>query len=76
MLEPPVAAAGRDTEAHEKRMSEPNKVPGAKKPYEPPKVMAINLRPEEAVLGNCKIGSSAGPVASSCSTLHCSTIGS
>ena len=57
-------------------MSEPNREPGAKKPYEPPMVMAINLRPEEAVLGNCKIGGSAGPVATSCSTLHCSTIGS
>jgi hypothetical protein len=59
-----------------KDMNESNKDPGAKRPYEPPKVMAINLRPEEAVLGNCKIGGSAGPVASSCSTLHCSTIGS
>ena len=57
-------------------MSEPKNEVGTKKPYEPPKVMAINLRPEEAVLGNCKIGSSAGPVASSCSTLHCSTVGS
>ena len=59
-------------------MIEPNQDPGAelKKPYEPPRVMAINLRPEEAVLGNCKIGSTSGPVASSCSTLHCSTIGS
>jgi hypothetical protein len=57
-------------------MTEPNIERGAKRPYEPPKLMAINLRPEEAVLGNCKIGSSAGPVASSCSTLHCSTIGS
>ena len=57
-------------------MNEPIEQPGLRKPYEPPKVMAINLRPEEAVLGNCKIGSSAGPVASSCSTLHCSTIGS
>ncbi len=47
-----------------------------RKPYEPPKVMAINLRPEEAVLGNCKIGSNAGPVAASCSTLHCATLGS
>jgi len=74
--EPLVAVAGRDTEVHEKDMSEQNQEPAAKKPYEPPKVMAINLRPEEAVLGNCKIGSSAGPVASSCSTLHCSTIGS
>jgi hypothetical protein len=57
-------------------MSESNKLPERKRPYESPKVMAINLRPEEAVLGNCKIGGSAGPVASSCSTLHCSTIGS
>ncbi len=57
-------------------MSEPNREPESKRPYEPPKVMAINLRPEEAVLGNCKIGSSAGPVAASCSTLHCATIGS
>ena len=57
-------------------MSEPNRESESKRPYEPPRVMAINLRPEEAVLGNCKIGNSAGPVASSCSTLHCSTIGS
>jgi hypothetical protein len=57
-------------------MNEPIEQSRLRKPYEPPKVMAINLRPEEAVLGNCKIGSSAGPVASSCSTLHCSTIGS
>ena len=57
-------------------MGEPNKDNGLKKPYAPPRVMAINLRPEEAVLGNCKIGNSSGPVSSTCSTLHCSTIGS
>ena len=57
-------------------MNEPNQKAGERKPYEPPRVVSINLRPEEAVLGNCKIGGSAGPVASSCSTLHCSTIGS
>jgi hypothetical protein len=57
-------------------MMQPNQQQEGKKPYEPPRVLAINLRPEEAVLGNCKIGGSAGPVASSCSTLHCSTIGS
>ena len=57
-------------------MMETNSGNEPRRPYEPPKVMAINLRPEEAVLGNCKIGGSAGPVASSCSTLHCSTIGS
>jgi hypothetical protein len=27
----------------------------AKKPYEPPQLTAISLRPEEAVLGHCKI---------------------
>jgi hypothetical protein len=60
----------------ENRMTEPNQEPGSKRPYEPPKVMAINLRPEEAVLGNCKIGNSAGPVSSTCGALHCMTIGS
>jgi len=56
-------------------MSDQNKQPGAKRPYEPPKVMAINLRPEEAVLGHCKLSTSAGPVSSACSLL-CRTIGS
>ena len=26
--------------------------------YEPPKIVTISLRPEEAVLGNCKISAS------------------
>jgi len=47
-----------------------------KKPYEPPKVVNINLRPEEAVLGNCKSAIVAGPVSTSCSILHCNSIGS
>jgi hypothetical protein len=34
--------------------------PGHKKPYAPPKLTRIKLRPEEAVLGNCK-ASGAGP---------------
>ena len=72
-----VAGVGRrDTEENENRMNELIEQSGRKKPYEPPKVMAINLRPEEAVLGNCKISGSAGPVAASCSTLHCATLGS
>jgi len=57
-------------------MNDQTEKPAPKKPYEPPKVIAINLRPEEAVLGNCKIGGSAGPVSSSCDTLHCATLGS
>lgn len=49
----------------------------AKRPYEPPSVERIALRPEEAVLGACKTGSSGGPRASRCrSVATCSTIGS
>jgi hypothetical protein len=45
--------------------------------YESPKLRTISLRPEEAVLGNCKNMSAAGPVSASCSTVpHCMTVGS
>jgi hypothetical protein len=47
-----------------------------KKLYEQPKILTINLRPEEAVLGNCKISGSAGPKTTSCAALSCSSIGS
>jgi hypothetical protein len=48
-----------------------------KKTYEPPKVTVISLRPEEAVLGNCKSASHAGPVAGTCNSVGtCNTIGS
>jgi len=33
-----------------------------KRPYQPPQLTTISLRPEEAVLGNCKIAGAAGPV--------------
>lgn len=49
----------------------------AKKMYEAPKILTISLRPEEAVLGNCKISGSGGPSSpGSCVALRCSTIGS
>jgi hypothetical protein len=49
----------------------------ARRPYEPPSVERVALRPEEAVLGACKTGSSGGPRASRCrSVATCSTIGS
>jgi hypothetical protein len=32
-----------------------------KQTYDPPKLAAINLRPEEAVLGHCKISGGSGP---------------
>jgi hypothetical protein len=33
----------------------------AKKPYQPPLLTTISLRPEEAVLGHCKIAGQSGP---------------
>jgi hypothetical protein len=47
-----------------------------KKIYEPPQLTTISLRPEEAVLGHCKISGSGGPVSSSCAALNCMSIGS
>jgi hypothetical protein len=48
----------------------------AEKFYEAPKVIRVSLRPDEAVLGHCKVTGVAGPVASSCRTFHCNTLGS
>jgi len=48
----------------------------ANKPYEPPKVIRVSLRPEEAVLGHCKVPGSAGAVSASCASLSCKTFGS
>jgi hypothetical protein len=49
----------------------------AKKKYEPPALLKISLRPEEAVLGNCKTSRVAGPVSFSCSAVGpCRTVGS
>jgi hypothetical protein len=48
-----------------------------KKPYESPKVTTISLRPEEAVLGHCKMsGSGGGPNPPTCAALFCMSIGS
>ncbi|HVO56108.1 MAG TPA: hypothetical protein VMT51_00275 [Dongiaceae bacterium] len=48
-----------------------------KTPYQAPKVVAVSLRPEEAVLGHCKVTGSAGPISGSCgSALACRSIGS
>lgn len=47
-----------------------------KKPYEQPRLVSINLRPDEAVLGHCKIMGSGGPVSSSCSATNCMSLGS
>jgi hypothetical protein len=49
-----------------------------RKPYEKPKLSQVALRPEEAVLGNCKSMSVAGPVEMDCGAIAggCSTVGS
>jgi hypothetical protein len=49
--------------------------------YEPPKLTTISLRPEEAVLGHCKISGGSGPgggLAGPCSILlgGCTPLGS
>ena len=37
-----------------------------KKPYAKPQIQAVPLRPDEAVLGNCKTGSTSGPAQHRC----------
>jgi hypothetical protein len=49
---------------------------GAGKEYTPPKLVRISLRPEEAVLGHCKIAGSAGAASTSCTAVFCRTPGS
>ena len=59
-------------------MTLPSKPGGAaKRPYEKPTFRKVPLRPEEAVLGACKNGSTSGPVGVTCSVpLACSSPGS
>lgn len=48
-----------------------------RKAYSRPIVREVKLRPEEAVLGNCKISGSGGPGQTSCdSPVACTTLGS
>jgi hypothetical protein len=48
-----------------------------KKRYEPPKLRRVELRPEEAVLGNCKVSGVSGPGNGGTCTMvtSCSTVG-
>jgi hypothetical protein len=57
---------------------ESNPVAAMKSKYEPPRVVAISLRPEEAVLGHCKMSMSGGPALPACggALLHCNSLGS
>jgi hypothetical protein len=47
-----------------------------RKPYEAPRLIRVSLRPDEAVLGHCKISGAAGPASGSCASLFCKTPGS
>jgi hypothetical protein len=63
--------------AHMNKQNDKRKDKKARGSYEKPKVVRVSLRPEEAVLGHCKIAGSAGAVAASCrSVVVCRTLGS
>jgi len=47
-----------------------------RKRYEKPTLSQVSLRPDEAVLGNCKTMSVSGPANSDCVSLGCMTQGS
>jgi hypothetical protein len=48
-----------------------------KKPYEKPVLSEVALRPEEAVLGNCKAPGISGPAMPDCTiAAGCSSVGS
>ena len=48
-----------------------------KKPYRKPELKKVPLKPEEAVLGFCKISGGRGPGATSCAyPIGCYTVGS
>jgi hypothetical protein len=58
-------------------MDDKNKIEtNAKVPYHPPQVVRVSLRPEEAVLGHCKVAGVTGPISGSCRTFFCKTFGS
>ena len=57
-----------------------NQQDSRKKKYQAPEVVRVCLRPEEAVLGHCKVPGAAGPAsgAATCSKfgLRCNSLGS
>jgi hypothetical protein len=47
-----------------------------KKSYEPPRLVTISLRPEEAVLGHCKTSTGTDQCGNPCATFLCRSVGS
>jgi hypothetical protein len=55
----------------------PDESSDEKKPYQKPTLSEVALRPEEAVLGNCKSAGITGPTSTDCSAIGgCMTVGS
>lgn len=72
-----VAAVITDARQREETMSSQVERKDEKQMYEPPQLVAISLRPEEAVLGHCKTPSIAGPVQATCTAIApCGSVGS
>lgn len=56
-------------------MIQEQKKADGRKPYEPPQLAQISLRPEEAVLGHCKTATGGGAQIG-CQFFTCSSVGS
>jgi hypothetical protein len=55
----------------------PDRPEETRKPYHKPALSEVPLRPEEAVLGNCKIQTISGPAMSDCASFTgCASLGS
>ena len=80
LLEVVAIAVVIDADQRNQTMSSEVERQDRKQPYQPPRLVAISLRPEEAVLGHCKIAGGTGPTAttSPCEILlgGCLSIGS
>jgi hypothetical protein len=44
--------------------------------YEPPQMIAVSLRPEEAVLGHCKTSTGTSQCGTPCAAFLCQNVGS
>jgi hypothetical protein len=60
-----------------KMIEKPKHEGDSKATYQPPQVVRVSLRPEEAVLGHCKTATvGGGPFSNSCRSVFCKTLGS
>ena len=74
--ERPLSGTARNVMAGERMDLEPRQTED-RKPYEPPRLVSISLRPEEAVLGHCKTSHSGNHSISTCHPFGlCKTNGS